>query len=136
MNETDDIELNMETLSTNSGTYISITDLYNVHIFTDADMQEFQTKERKENFYYNKINQMVFLEKSRKEGFEIQNKLFLDELAFSKKQEVLDHTSKANEGIFFIVILTVVVFILGMVRYNIHRAIRRKKDADIGNFYQ
>lgn len=136
MNETDDIELNMETLSRNSGTYTSVTDLYNVHIFTDADMQKLQTKEKEENSYYNDINRMMFLGKNQKERSEIQDALFLDEISFSKKQEVLDNTSKANEGVWFIVILAAVVFVLGMVRYNIYRAIRRKKDADNGNVYQ
>lgn len=136
MSETDDIELNMETLSRNSGTYTSVTDLYNVRIFTDADMQELQTKEEKENSYYNHINRMMFLGKNQKERSEIQDTLFLDEISFSKKQEVLDNTSKANEGVLFIVILAGVVFVLGMIRYNIYRAIRRKKDADNGNVYQ
>lgn len=136
MNETNDIELNMETLSRNGGTYTSVTDLYNVHIFTDADMQEFQTRKKEENSYYNNIDRMVFLEKEQKGKVMLQDTLFLDEISFSKKQEVLDNTFKANEGVLFIVILVAVVFILGMVRYNIYRAIRRKKNADNSDIYQ
>lgn len=77
---------------------------------------------------------MVFLEQEGK--FMLQDTLFLDEISFSKKQEVLDNTFKANEGVLFIVILVAVVFILGMVRYNIYRAIRRKKNADNSDIYQ
>ena len=136
MNETNDIELNMETLSRNSGTYISVTDLYNVHIFTNADMKEFQTKEKEESSYYNNIDRMIFLEEKQKDGFVIQDTLFLNEISFSKKQEVLDNASEAKESVLFIVILAAFVFVLGMVRYNIYRAIRRKKNADYSNIYQ
>ncbi len=136
MNETENIELDMRILNGNDRTYTSITDLYNVHIFTDADMQEFWTKKKEEDYYYNGINRIMFLEKKQKEELAIQDKLFLDEVSLSPKQEILDSASKLNEGVLFVVILTVVVFILGMVRYNIHRAIRRKKDANIGDFYQ
>lgn len=79
---------------------------------------------------------MVFLEKEQKGKVMLQDTLFLDEISFSKKQEVLDNTFKANEGVLFIVILVAVVFILGMVRYNIYRAIRRKKNADNSDIYQ
>lgn len=136
MNETNDIELNMETLSRNSGTYTSLTDLYSVHIFTDADMQKFEAKEKEESSYYNHANQLIFLGKKQKEKFVIQDTLFLDEISFSKKQEVLDNASKANEGVLFIVILAAIVFVLGMIRYNIYRAIRRKNNADNSNIYQ
>ena len=129
------IKLNMDVLNNGKGTYSSVTDMYDVHIFTDAAMQEFQLKEEKSNRYYSNIQNHVFLEEEQEKSG-VENTLFLDAVTLSKKQELADTSSGWNQGLLVCGILAVFVFLLGMIRYNTYRTIRRKRDADYGNIYQ
>ncbi len=131
-----DIKLDMEVLRQNNETYTSVTDLYGVHIFTDTDMKEFQIRETMENSCYDGIKQTIFLDKWEGKNNLVQSSLFLKETSVSKRQEVLDNSVKTNIGMFFIGFLVLVIFILSMIRYNIYRMVRRKRDADKDNFYQ
>lgn len=129
------IKLNMDVLNHGKGTYSSVTDMYDIHIFTDAAMQEFQLKEEKDNSYYSNIQSHVFLEKEQEESG-MEKTLFLDAVILSKKQDLGGTSLGWNQGLFVCGILAVLVFLLGMIRYNTYRKIRRKRDADYGNIYQ
>lgn len=135
MNDADDINLNMDVLNKNNETYTSITDLYNVHIFTDSDMEKFLKSGEERETYYTDIRKSIFLTDIC-ESDEIENKLFTSRLSLSKKQIVADKEDTFNKSIYLVGIMLCILFILGIVRYNIYRAIRRKKNADNGNIFQ
>ena len=129
------IKLNMDALINDKGTYSSVTDLYDVHIFTDAAMQEFRQKKEKVNDHYSGIQNNVFLAE-KQEADHLESTLFLDTVTLSKKQDVTGASLEWNQGLLACGILVFFVFLLGMIRYNTYRTIRRKKDADYGNIYQ
>lgn len=136
MNETDNIKLKMDVLNGKSNSYVSMTDLYDVNIFTDKNMLEFQNKKTKESEYFSDIGTNVFLDKWEDTESTFQANLFLEKMSISKKQEITGETKIMNIGISFIVVFVFIIFVLCMIRYNIYRMIRRRKDADNGNFYQ
>lgn len=129
------IQLNTDTLINDKGTYSSVTDMYDVHIFTDAAMQEFRQKKEKINEHYNGLKNNVFLAE-KQETNHLENTLFLNTVTLSKKQDVMSTSQGWSQGMLACGILAFFVFLLGMIRYNTYRMIRRKKDADYGNIYQ
>lgn len=136
MNETSDIQLNMDALNRNDSTYTSVTDLYNVNIFTNHNMQEFEARETEKSSELTSVSENVFVRSKENTTESVQKVLFSEEISISKKQEVSDTAAIKNNSISFLGGLGIIIFILVVVRYHIYRTIRRKKDADHDNFYQ
>lgn len=136
MSETDDIKLNTDVLNANGETYVSVTDLYNVNIFTDKDMQDFKLRKEMQETYYNKISQNVFEMNGKENDTLVLSNLFMDTMTISKKQEIAGDSDAADGWILAAGLLVLAIFVLSMVHYNIYRSIRRKKDADSNNLYQ
>lgn len=136
MNETRDIKLNMDVLNANGGTYVSVTDLYQVNIFTDKDMQEFELRKEQQEAYYSKISQNVFDMNWEENNTLVLPILFTDTMSISKRQEVAGDSGGVNWWLLLTCLLVLIFFVLSMIHYNIYRSIRRKKDADSNNFYR
>lgn len=128
------VKLNTDVLINDKGTYSSVTDMYDVHIFTDAAMQEFRQKKEKVSDHYNGIQNNVFLV-GEQDVNHLESTLFLNAVTLSKKQDVAADFSGWNQGLLVCGVLVFIVFLLGMIRYNTYRTIRRKKDADYSNIY-
>lgn len=135
MSEAKDIKLNTDVLSANGGTYVSVTDLYNVNIFTDKDMQEFELRRERQEAYYNKLSQDVFESGWEENETLVLPTLFADTMSISKRQEVVGDSSGINLWVLLACLLVLIIFVLSMIHYNIYRSIRRKKDADSNNLY-
>lgn len=136
MSDTHAIKLKMDVLNQKGNEYVSVTDLYNVSIFTDENMLEFQEKEAQENAYYTDTGTKVFLNNRKQTENSFLSGLFLEEISVSKKEELTSESETMNTGIFLIGVLAFIIFVLAMLRYNIYRAVRRRKDADNGNLYR
>lgn len=128
------IDLKTDILYGNSDTYVSVTDLYNVNIFTDEYMELFTKKENTQQRYYENIEQAVFLTEGEPEDVKVSETLFLEKVDLSKKQDVADKQSGFMTGYLLIGMIIFVVFILSMIQYSLSRAVRRKKYADKDNF--
>lgn len=133
MSDTKNIDLKTDILYENSDTYVSVTDLYNVNIFTNEFMEMFKEKENMQNRYYENIGQTVFLDEKQEEDMEVPKALFLEKMDLSKKQDVSDKQSDSMVGQLLIGLIIFVVFILSMIQYSLRRAVRRKKYADKDN---
>lgn len=133
MSDAKNIDLKTDILYENSDTYVSVTDLYNVNIFTDEFVERFARKANMQKKYYENIEQTVFLDGKQAEGENVAGTLFLEKVDLSKKQDVLDKQFDSTMGYLFIGMIVIVVFILSMIQYSLHRAVRRKKYADKDN---
>lgn len=136
MSDTNTIELNMDVLNEKGNEFVSVTDLYDVSIFTDKNMLEFQNRENQENAYYADMGTQVFLDNRVQTENTFQSNLFLEETSVSKKEEFTGESEMINIAIILIGVFVFIIFVLSMIRYNIYRMMRRKKDADNGNLYQ
>ena len=56
MSDRSNIELKMDVLNEKSNEFVSVTDLYDISIFTDENMLEFQNRETQENTYLSLIH--------------------------------------------------------------------------------
>lgn len=135
MNDTAKIELELDVLNDNNNTYVSVTDLYDVNIFTDKDMEAFQSREEQEKSNYINIQDSVFVTQTEQQNNMLYSTLFPEATAISKKQDITDKETYSNVGYAVIGIMTFVFFVLSMIQYHIYRAIRRKKDANTNNIY-
>lgn len=136
MSDRSNIELKMDALNEKGNAFVSVTDLYDVSIFTDENMQEFQNRETQKNTYYADVGTKVFLDNREQTENAFSSGLFLEEVAVSKKEEFTGESEAMNTGIFLIGVFVFIIFVLAMLRYNIYRTVRRKKDADNGNLYR
>lgn len=89
MNDAEDIELNVDVLSQNDETYSSIADIYNVHIFTESVINDFQKEKQSKVSFYKDIESELFISNEIKTD-EITNTLFTTQSSFSKKQESIE----------------------------------------------
>lgn len=133
MSDAKNIDLKTDILYENSDTYVSVTDLYNINIFTDEFVERFARKASTQKKYYENIEQTVFLDDKQAEGEEVLGTLFLEKVELSKKQDVLDKQFDSTMGYLLIGMSVFVVFILSMIQYSLCRAVRRKKYADKDN---
>lgn len=136
MSDTSAIELKMDVLNEKGNEFVSVTDLYDISIFTDENMLEFQNRETQENTYYADVGTKVFLDNREQTENAFLSGLFLEEVAVSKKEEFASESQTMNTGIFLIGVFVFIIFVLAMLRYNIYRRVRRRKDADNGNLYR
>lgn len=136
MSDRSNIELKMDVLNEKSNEFVSVTDLYDISIFTDENMLEFQNRETQENTYYADVGIKVFLDNREQTENAFLSGLFLEEVTVSKKEELTSESQTMNTGIFLIGVFVFIIFVLAMLRYNIYRRVRRRKDADNGNLYR
>lgn len=136
MSDRSNIELKMDVLNEKSNEFVSVTDLYDISIFTDENMLEFQNRETQENTYYADVGIKVFLDNREQTENAFLSGLFLEEVTVSKKEELTSESQTMNTGIFLIGVFVFIIFVLAMLRYNIYRRFRRRKDADNGNLYR
>lgn len=130
MENTEKIKLNLNVLNENSNTFVSVTDLYNVNIFTDSNMEEFYKNRNRAEQYYRDINQNIFIKERELKEDSLQTDLFAEEMIIAKRKELTGESLGSNFSNSFIVIMVSLVFGLIIIRYNLYRAIRRRKDAD------
>lgn len=136
MKNEESIKLQLDALNENSDTYVSVTDLYGVTIFTNEDMEAFQARKEQEEGYYLDVQSKTFLSDVDNQDSTIQTTLFQEEMLVSKRQDIADKENYENVGYIFIGIIGLVVFVLAIIQYNIYRAIRRKRNADTDNLYR
>lgn len=136
MSDTHAIKLKMDVLNEKGNEFVSVTDLYNVSIFTDENMLKFQEREAQENTHYTDMETKVFLNNRKQTENSFLSGLFLEEISVSKKEELTSESETMNTGILLIGVFAFIIFVLAMLRYNIYRAVRRRKDADNGNLYR
>ncbi len=117
--EQQDLELNTDIIRNRTETYTSLSDLYNIHLFTNQRVADNESRRQKEAEEEREMSEQIFVSGKIEDNTDkaILGELFAEPLTIKKNQNYDENIMAGNSVPVIGAIVIVIVFAVITVRY-------------------